>query len=171
MSRDGSNATSNGATPGARRRWIKRFGQAAFLWSLAFGLLNAYWALGGMFGADQLSPALREQAERREIGFVIILWVIAAVKIIGGLVPFTLAYHEGAGMLARNLAILTWLGGVFLALYGIGDIASGTIRASSDNDDGAIWYAILWGPIWLAGGILYLGTAWLHRRETIELAR
>ncbi len=138
MSRDGSNATSNGATPGARRRWIKRFGQAAFLWSLAFGLLNAYWALGGMFGTDQLSPALREQAERRETAFVAFHWVTAAVKLIGGLVPLALALNLWLFIPRRVASILTWLGCVLRTVYGIGDIASGTIRVSGGNVDGAI---------------------------------
>ncbi|MEJ7901702.1 MAG: DUF3995 domain-containing protein, partial [Thermomicrobiales bacterium] len=170
MSRKGSNAPSNDATPGTSRGWLKRFGQAAFLWSLAFGLLSAYWALGGMVGADQLSPALREQAERRETGFVAILWVTAGVRLVGGFVPLALAFELWLTMPRRFVSILTWLGGVLLTLYGIGDIVSGTIRASVGNDDGAIWYATLWGPIWLAGGLLYLGTAWLHRRQTVDPA-
>ncbi len=152
-------------SPGVARAWLTRFGLAAFLWALAFGLVSAYWALGGMHGVDQLSPALRDEAERRETAFVAILWVTAVVKVIGGLVPLALAFDLWPIIPRRVVSSLTWLGGVLLALYGIGDILSGTVRAIGEDSDGAIWYAVLWGPIWLLGGLLFLGTAWLHRRE------
>ncbi len=134
---------------------------------MAFGLVSAYWALGGLLGVDQLSPALRDQEERRETAFVAILWVTAVLKVIGGLVPLALAFDLWRTISRRVVAMLTWLGGVLLTLYGIGDILSGTVRAIGEDSGGAIWYAVLWGPIWLVGGILYLGTAWFHRRESI----
>lgn len=31
------------------------------------------------------------------------------------------------------------------------------------RDDSTIWYLLLWGPIWLLGGVLFLGTARVHR--------
>ena len=154
-------------SPGVARAWLTRFGLAAFLWALAFGLVSAYWALGGMLGVDQLSPALRDDAGRRETAFVAILWMTAVVKVIGGLVPLALAFDLWLTIPRRVVSILTWLGGILLALYGIGDILSGTVRAIGEDSDGAIWYAVLWGPIWLVGGILYLGTAWFHRRESM----
>lgn len=157
---------SNDPTRGAGRPSLKRFGVAAFVWALAFGLLSGYWALGGTFGADQLSPALREEAEHRESGFVAILWITAAVKVIGGLIPLALAYNRSAGISARILAILTWLGGGLLALYGLGDILGATLVLSGlmgMRDDSTIWYLLLWGPIWLLGGVLFLGTARVHR--------
>lgn len=163
MSQDGSSSAYGAETLAARRR-LKRCGMAAFLWAVAFGLVSAYWALGGMQGAEQLSPSLREQAERRETGFVVTLWITAGAKLVGGLVPLTLAFELWSTLPRRFVSLLTWLGGALLTLYGLGDIASGAIRATTGSDDGAIWYAILWGPIWLTGGILFLGTAWLSRR-------
>lgn len=145
-------------------RRLHRFGAAAFLWAVGFGLLSAYWALGGMAGSDQLSSVLREQAEQRETAFVITLWITSVVKIIGGVVPLCLAFDLWRFVSRRVVSGLTWLGGGFLTLYGLGDIASGAIRTLNGNEDGAIWYAVLWGPLWLAGGICFLGTAWAHRR-------
>jgi hypothetical protein len=31
--------------------------------------------------------------------------------------------------------------------------------------ENAIWYAVLWGPTWLLGGVLFLMTAWRFDAE------
>ena len=147
---------------------MKRFAVAAFAWALAFGLLSMYWALGGMIGADQLSPSLREQAERRELSFIAILWVTAVVKVIGGLVPLALAFDLWLTIPRRVVSMLTWLGGVCLTLYGLGDMFGAVLMLNGvmgNRDDSTVWYLVLWGPIWLVGGVLFLGTAWCHQRE------
>ncbi len=154
-----------GIPPDDARPSLHGFGAAAFCWAAAFALLSAYWALGGMVGADKLSPALRDQAERRETAFVVTLWITTLIKVIGGLIPLCLTFDLWSSLPRRLLSSLTWLGGGFLTLYGLGDIASGAFRALNGNDDGAIWYAVLWGPIWLIGGILFLGTAWAYRHH------
>jgi len=81
---------------------------------------------------------LRDQAERRETAFVAILWATAVAKLAGGIVPLALAFNLWPAIPNRVASVITWLGGVLLTLYGIGDIASGTIRVSGGNDDGAI---------------------------------
>ncbi len=47
-----------------------------------------------------------------------------------------------------------------MALYGLMDVIVGSIRAARGTMDNAIWCAVLWGPIWLLGGVLFLVTAW-----------
>jgi hypothetical protein len=137
----------------------RRFGLAAFGWSLAFGLISIYWAIGGDLGSNQLAPELQEQAKRRDTGFVAILWITGLLKIAGGLIPLSLSLSLWTAIPRKLLLILTWVGGILLALYGLGDIVGGTIRAAGGEGGNAIWYAVLWGPIWFLGGVLFLGTA------------
>ncbi len=152
---------------GSSSSWTsaQRWGVAASIWCFAFGLTSIYWAVGGDLGSNQLSPELQEQAERREAGFVAVLCITGVLKIVGGLVPLALAYSLWTAIPRKLLEILTWLGGIFLTLYGLGDIVSGTIRAVGDEGDNAIWYAVLWGPIWLLGGVLFIGSSWAYRRS------
>lgn len=143
---------------------LEAAGGLAFVWALAFGALSFVWAAGGMIGVGQLSPTLQEQSELRETGFVAVLWITGVVKVVGGLVPLALTFGLWPGISRRLFVASTWLGGVLLTLYGLADILSGAVRAATDNDDNAIWYAVLWGPIWLVGGVLYLATAWAYRQ-------
>jgi hypothetical protein len=67
----------------------------------------------------------------------------------------------------RALLILCWAGGALLALYGLVDVVTGSIGAARGTTENAIWYALLWGPTWLLGGVLFLMTAWsLHAEQT-----
>nr|MBA3275401.1 DUF3995 domain-containing protein [Chloroflexia bacterium] len=97
-----------------------------------------------------------------------ILWVTAVGKVIGGLVPLALAFDLWLTVPRRLASLLTWLGGVFLTLYGLGDMIGAVLVLNGvmgNRDDSTVWYLVLWGPIWLLGGVLFLGTAWFHRRE------
>jgi hypothetical protein len=60
----------------------------------------------------------------------------------------------------QHPALLSWVGEALLALYGLTDVATGSIRAARGTMENAIWYAALWGPTWLLGGLLFLMTAW-----------
>lgn len=78
------------------------------------------------------------------------------------MVPILLGFGLLTAIPRRLLALLCWIGGGFCTLYGLGDMIGGLTRAV-DGAENAIWYAVLWGPIWLLGGILYLGVAWSWR--------
>jgi hypothetical protein len=52
-----------------------------------------------------------------------------------------------------------------LTLYGLTDVVAGSIRAARGTMENAIWYAVLWGPTWLLGGLLFLMTAWTFDAE------
>jgi hypothetical protein len=60
----------------------------------------------------------------------------------------------------EGIAVSLLGGRALLALYGLTDIVTGSIRADRGTVENAIWYAALWGPIWLLGGVLFLMTAW-----------
>jgi hypothetical protein len=128
-------------------------------------LLSLYWAAGGTLGLNQLGASLQKEASTLDTSFVILVALTGAAKLLGALVPLGLAFAWGGHRSRRTLAILTWAGGALLTQYGVGDIVGATVGAIRDTTEYAIWYATLWGPVWLLGGLLFLLTAWTSRSE------
>jgi hypothetical protein len=136
---------------------------------VAFGILSLYWAAGGTLGVDQLAVSLQERADERETGFVAIVAATGIAKLLGGIVPLWLAFRPSSRTVRNVLLSLCWAGGALLALYGLSDVVVGSIRAVQGTMENAIWYAVLWGPTWLLGGVLFLMTAWtFHRAQARE---
>lgn len=142
---------------------------AAFAWSLAFGLLNVFWAVGGTFGASTLSASIRELAMEAEPVFVATVWISGVGKIVGGLLPLALAFGWWRRIPRRWLRNLCGLGGVLLTLYGLGDMVRSALilldiwrSGVVDEVRTAWWYLFFWGPVWFTGGALYGATALLN---------
>jgi hypothetical protein len=146
---------------GTYRAW----GLAAAAWCVAFGVLSLYWAAGGTLGVDQLAASLRERADERETGFVAIVAATGIAKLLGAIVPLWLVFRPPSRTGRKVSLFLCWAGGGLLALYGLSDLATGSIRAARGTMENAIWYAVLWGPTWLLGGVLFLMTAWTFTAE------
>jgi hypothetical protein len=142
------------------RRTYQAWGLAAAAWCVAFGVLSLYWAAGGTLGVDQLSVSLQERADERESGFVALVAATGIAKLLGAIVPLWLVFGPPSRTVRKVLLFLCWAGGALLALYGLSDVVSGSIRAARATRENAIWYAVLWGPTWLLGGVLFLMTAW-----------
>ena len=143
------------------RRTNQAWSLAAAAWCVAFGVLSLYWAAGGTLGVDQLAVSLQERADERETGFIAIVSVTGIAKLLGAIVPLWLVFGPLPSRAVRKgLLLLCWAGGALLAIYGLTDIVTGSIRAARGTTENAIWYAVLWGPTWLLGGVLFLMTAW-----------
>lgn len=138
---------------------------AAAAWCVAFGVLSLYWVAGGTLGVDQLAVSLQERADERETGFVAILAATGVAKLAGAIVPFWLVFRYPSRTVRKVLLFLCWAGGALLTLYGLTDVVTGSIRAARGTMENAIWYAVLWGPTWLLGGVLFLMTAWRFDAE------
>jgi Protein of unknown function (DUF3995) len=147
------------------RRTSQAWSLAAVAWCVAFGLLSLYWAAGGALGVDQLAASLQERADERETGFVAILAATGIAKLLGGIVPLWLAFRPHSRTVQKVLLFLCGAGGALLALYGVTDVVTGSIRAAQGTMENAIWYAVLWGPTWLLGGVLFLMTSWTFAAE------
>ena len=147
------------------RRTYRSWGLAAAGWCVAFGVLSLYWAAGGTLGVDQLAVSLQERADERETGFVALVAATGIAKLLGAIVPLWLVFGAPSGTVRKVLLLLCWAGGALLALYGLTDIVAGSIRAVRGTMENAIWYAVLWGPTWLLGGVLFLMTAWTFDAE------
>lgn len=154
------------------RAWAR----LAFAWCLGFGLLSLAWSAGIDLGVHQLSPAIQDQAGQGGAGFTLILVVTGVAKIVGGFVPLAWVSNTWPSF-TRVLGWLTLAGGVLLTLYGLGDIVSGVLGVSGIREsatradrDAAFWYLVLWGPVWLLGGITFLGT-WLTHPHNATVPR
>lgn len=147
------------------RRTYQAWGLAAAAWCVAFGVLSLYWAAGGTLGVNQLAVSLQERADERETGFVAIVAATGIAKLLGGIVPLWLVFRPHSRKVRKVLLLLCWAGGALLALYGLTDVVTGSIRAARGTMENAIWYAVLWGPTWLLGGVLFLMTAWTFAAE------
>ncbi len=152
---------SEGAKP--RRRSTEWIGYAAAGWGFAFAAVSFYWAAGGTVGLGTLARTLRDQAVTRDPGFVTVIWVTGGLKVLAGLLALALVQHWGKVFPRWMLLTAGWGTGVFLALYGGLDMHGaglGVIGITDPVDPtGARWYLFLWGPVWLAGGLLMLGAA------------
>jgi hypothetical protein len=132
---------------------------------VAFGILSLYWAAGGTLGVDQLSASLQERAHERQTGFVAIVAATGIAKLLGGIVPLWLVLRPHSRTVQKAVLFLCWAGGALLAFYGLTDVVTGSIHAAQGTMENAIWYAGLWGPVWLLGGVLFLMTAWTVAAE------
>jgi Protein of unknown function (DUF3995) len=142
------------------RRTRRAWGLSAAVWCVAFGVLSLYWAAGGTLAVNQLAVSLQERAKERETGFVAIVAATGIAKLLGAIVPLWLVFRPTSRTVRKVLLFLCWAGGALLALYGFTDSVTGSIRVARGTTENAIWYAVLWGPIWLLGGALFLMTAW-----------
>jgi Protein of unknown function (DUF3995) len=147
------------------RRTYEAWGLAAAAWCVAFGVFSLYWAVGGTLGVDQLAVSLQERAHERGTGFVAIVAATGIAKLLGAIVPLWLVFRPHSQTVRKVLLFLCWAGGALLAVYGLTDIVTASIRAAQGTMENAIWYAVLWGPTWLLGGVLFLMTAWTFDAE------
>jgi hypothetical protein len=98
------------------RRWPDWIGYVAAAWSLAYGALGLYWALGGAgfpFGENDPDAALSVLGGvRAETGAP----VIAALGLVGAVVAVAMGRVLGHGILRAMLLFFAWGAAVTLAL-------------------------------------------------------
>jgi len=147
----------------ARRALWAAYGACG--WAFLFAALSFYWALGGMAGADTLSPAIAQLARERAPWMIALLWITGLLKAFGGFVALALVQSWGRKVPRWLLLLLAWGAGTLLFLHGglffvVGALAtSGFIHVATPAVV-LYWYTILWGPYWLLGGALFLIAAW-----------
>jgi hypothetical protein len=133
---------------------------------------SVYWAAGGTGGAHTIARSLANQAAERDPAFVATLWAAAAVKAM--LAALTLALTPPAtARFARPIRCAGWIAGGTLTLYGaaglieFGLMARGAREVPTDVGDTAVlWYVLLWEPLWLLGGLLFVAATRQAARTT-----
>lgn len=135
----------------------------------AAGLLHAasslYWALGGRVLLPTVGQWAVDVVERSPVEAAVLLGLIGLVKATAAAVPVAAAYGRIPGM--RIWRSISWVGGVFLILYGGVNVAAsgavllGIIRPDGGYDESAmIGHALLWDPLFLLWGAALV--AWLR---------
>lgn len=155
----------------AKGRGARRAAYAASAWAFAFAALSSYWAAGGTAFADTLGESVTRIALARDPGFVALLWGVAAAKTLLGLLALALAYLDHHALPRRPLLVAAWSAGVCMALYaganvGVRALMVVGVLATPEamHSAAAYWHLILWDPWWLAGGLLFIATAWSASR-------
>ena len=138
---------------------------AAFWWSLLFGLVSLYWAAGGEIGILTLAQTIQDSVQEGDPDT-------------GDRSPEDRRRGRGAGDYSAMgtspalpfVAAAGWSHGRALALYGLAGFIEKVLMATGVIDipaafgeDAVIWYLVLWEPIWMLGGVLFLLTAWRFR--------
>ena len=149
-------------------RWA---GFAAAVWGFVFAAPSLYWALGGLAGASSVvAPSLVQLARERNPGFLAVLWITGALKLVGGALGLALVRRRawGRGM-NRALQLTAWGAAVLLVWHGALFVGQGllvqahVIRIPPDLLPISRWYTFLWGPWFVAGGVLFAFAARFHR--------
>jgi hypothetical protein len=159
----------DGTSPRSRRASWAGYGAAA--WGFLFALPSFYWGLGGTVGATTtISPSLVELVENRVTWFLVTLWVTGALKVVGGVLGLALVRPGWGTGMNRLLQFAAWGAGVLLLWHGGLFVVSGLLAQSGDARIAEEtlqvlrWYTYLWGPWFMAGGLLFIAAARIHLR-------
>jgi hypothetical protein len=144
---------------------------AACAWAFLFAIPSFYWAAGGTLGLGTLSPEIRRLTAAQDPGFIALVWVTGVLKVAAGVLALALVQPWGRAIPRWMLRLGAWGTGVLLTLYGgVGfvqamGVLTGLIETATPVDRTPLrWYAFLWEPYWLVGGLLFLATAWIYER-------
>ncbi|MBA2534804.1 MAG: hypothetical protein H0V21_07320 [Rubrobacter sp.] len=126
-----------GAAPRSLRHWPRWAGYAAGVWSLAYGLLGLWWAMGGAgfpFGEQNDPGAVLSVfgGVRAETGAP----VISTLGLAGALAAMVMVRARGHGVFRAALLVFAWMSAVVLSLV---------------VPDYRVLVAVAYAPIFLVG--------------------
>lgn len=138
--------------------------RAAAAWAAGFGALSCAWGAGATVGAGTVGVELERLARERDPGMVATLWATGALKLAAAALVLALAHgwtRRGVGWRALRWAV--GAAGAGMALYGLASgvqhalMAAGAIDTPAALGTAAVtWHLVLWDPLWLLGGVLFL---------------
>ena len=141
---------------------------AAAVWAFAFAAVSAYWALGGQVGIQTLAADLTRVPLANDPGVV---WGTAGLKALAGTLALALVRPWGRLLSQRALIASVWSAGLLLTLYGGASLVDhGTMVIGLRDtpqilgERAARWHLLLWDPVWLLGGVLFIAAARRHHR-------
>lgn len=151
----------------------------AAAWSVLFGVASLYVAAGGRAGDGLVAPALVTAVRQREPEMLATLWITGVLKVSCG-AAVILAHRFIGGFPRLLLGVACILLGAGLAAWGLAEglagglVATGAVAPLEGWGDGQVgrYYALLWGPFWLTGGVLYVAAGRrLRRRPAAHAAK
>lgn len=137
-----------------RTRWA----YAAAAWTLVFAVRGVYWATGGTTGLSTLSQGIRDAAAADDPWLYAALWVTVALELIAAGIAVTLARGVRRPLAGAALALAGSGAGTTLAAHGALFVGFGlaAVLGGGPVSTEVRWYALLWGPWFLLGGLLFL---------------
>jgi len=144
---------------------------AALVLGLLYGVVSAYWGLGGVWLLDTVGGSLEQQARAGTAIVKAAAWFAVVLKLVAAVLPLLVLRRLGStGWWDRALWVLAWTEAAILNIYGLVLTATGllvqagVIRVSPTADHRALaWHAYLWDPWFLIWGLL-VTTALLRSR-------
>lgn len=141
--------------------WRQALFVALVIWSVSFAGLSAYWAAGGSFFLEGLSPWIRELAVDRSASFIAIVWASVALKLAYAGLALCMRSTCQRPSRRRVLHSFGWVMGAFTILYSIAEAATAVMSSGAWTN----WYLLVWDPVWLLGGVLTLALLRVHRQD------
>jgi hypothetical protein len=140
----------------------------AALWAFAFAAVSAYWALGGDLGRETIAADI---ARIPLVNDPVVVWATAGLKALAGILALALVRPWGRSFPRRVLIAATGAAGLLLTVYGGANLVDHGRMVAGLRDTPAVlgeqaarWHFLLWDPVWLLGGVLFLAAARHHRR-------
>ncbi|MBE9376531.1 DUF3995 domain-containing protein [Saccharopolyspora sp. HNM0983] len=136
--------------------------RAAAVWAFAFAALNVFWAFGGTTGAHPFEQQPDPLLLPANLG-------AALVKVLLGLLALAAVAPWGARLPGLLVSGVNVAAGLVMTLHGLFGLVGNALVLSGALDLGRpvthwYWYFVLvWDPVWLLGGVLFLLTAAVAR--------
>ena len=158
------------------RRWSSSLGTAtwpaygAAAITAAYGMLKAYWVLGGdaLWSIAPLSPEMIEKARSGTAPrWFEIADAVSVLLAVAGVLFAVATVRRRRWLPARLVSYLLWplafLMVVFRGLLSIvGDVGQ---IATGESTVTTVWDLVLWAPLFLIWGLLWAGTALTYARR------
>jgi Protein of unknown function (DUF3995) len=147
------------------RHVVAAYGAA--VWAFAFAAISAYWALGGKLGSETIAADIARVPLAND---PVVLWATAGLKALAGLLALALVRPGSRVFPWRVLIAAVWVAGLLLTLYGGANLVDHGRMVAGLRDTPAVlgeqaarWHLLVWDPVWLLGGVLFLLAAHHHR--------
>ncbi|MBW3634432.1 MAG: DUF3995 domain-containing protein [Chloroflexi bacterium] len=141
----------------------------AAVWAFAFAAVSVHWAAGGKVGIQTIAADIARIPLAND---PVVLWATAGLKVQAGMLALALIQPWGQLLPRRVLIAAAWAAGLLLTLYGSanlvdhGRMVTGLRETPEVLGEQAVrWHLLLWDPVWLLGGILFLTAARHHSRR------
>ncbi|MCC9196714.1 DUF3995 domain-containing protein [Arthrobacter sp. zg-Y820] len=150
-----------------------------FVWvACAAGAVHAafslYWAVGGRWLLATVGAWAVEHATQAPLEAGLVLGAIGTAKLLAAAIPPAVIYGQLPWQ--RFWRALSWIGGIFLTIYGAANtvtgaaVLAGAIRPAGGYDAAAmVGHAWLWDPLFLVWGAALCLALWFSRKEPQSL--
>lgn len=139
-------------------------------WAFAFAAVNFYWGVGGTIGLDTLGYGMAAQARAGDSLLFLLNWISVVGKVGIGLMALALVRWHERPRVQRLLHVAIWGAGLLITLYGVGNfiqhalMLAGTLPIASllGSPAAVRSHLLIWDPVWILGGVLFVVLAWRH---------